>query len=107
MAANVLNSIQAIKMSVLVVRAFVRMRHILVAYKELTGKLSELERIGTQDEHIQNDFRSNPAAHDAAKAQQAKNWIPGRGESRRLRAPIAPAHFDVSEMPKRRPVHRY
>jgi len=57
MAANVLNSTQAVKMSVLVVRAFVRMRHMLAAHKELTGKLSELERkIGTHDEQIQVIF---------------------------------------------------
>ena len=54
MAANVLNSAQAVEMSVLVVRAFVRMRHILAAHKELTRQLSELERkIGTHDEQIQ------------------------------------------------------
>jgi hypothetical protein len=57
MAANVLNSTQAVKMSVLVVRAFVRMRHMLAAHKELTGKLSESERkIGTHDEQIQVIF---------------------------------------------------
>jgi hypothetical protein len=39
MAANVLNSAQAVEMSVLVVRAFVRMRRLLGAHKELTGKL--------------------------------------------------------------------
>jgi len=59
MAANVLNSTQAVKMSVLVVRAFVRMRHVLAAHKELTGKLSELERkIGTHDEQIQVIFEA-------------------------------------------------
>ena len=59
MAANVLNSTQAVKMSVLVVRAFVRMRHMLAAHKELTGKLSELERkIGTHDEQIQVIFEA-------------------------------------------------
>jgi hypothetical protein len=59
MAANVLNSTQAVKMSVLVVRAFVRMRHMLTAHKELTGKLSELERkIGTHDEQIQVIFEA-------------------------------------------------
>jgi hypothetical protein len=53
MAANVLNSTQAVEMSVLVFRAFVRMRHMLAAHKQLTGKLSELERkIGTHDEQI-------------------------------------------------------
>ena len=57
MAANVLNSPQAVEMSVVVVRAFVRMRHMLSAHKELTGKLSELERkIGTHDEQIELIF---------------------------------------------------
>jgi hypothetical protein len=57
MAADVLNSPQAVEMSVLVVRAFVRMRHLLAAHKELTGKLSDLERkIGTHDEQIQAIF---------------------------------------------------
>lgn len=37
MAANVLNSPQAVQMSVLVVRAFVRMRDMIAAHKELTG----------------------------------------------------------------------
>ena len=57
MAANVLNSAQAVEMSVLVVRAFVRMRHVLAAHKELTRKLSELERkVGTHDEQIRVIF---------------------------------------------------
>jgi len=57
MAANVLNSPQAVEMSVVVVRAFVRMRHMLSAHKELTGRLSELERkIGTHDEQIELIF---------------------------------------------------
>jgi hypothetical protein len=59
MAANVLNSPQAVEMSVVVVRAFVRMRHMLAAHKELTGKLSELERkIGTHDEQIELIFKA-------------------------------------------------
>ena len=57
MAANVLNSRQAVQMSVLVVRAFVKMREIIRAHKELAGKLSELERkIGTHDEQIKTIF---------------------------------------------------
>ena len=59
MAANVLNSTQAVEMSVHVVRAFVRMRHLLAAHKELTGKLEDLERkIGTHDEQIQAIFEA-------------------------------------------------
>ena len=53
MAANVLNSPQAVEMSVFVVRAFVRMRQVLAAHSQLTRKLSELERkFGTHDEQI-------------------------------------------------------
>ena len=44
MAANILHSDRAIQMSVFVVRAFVRMRQMLGAQRELSGKLAELER---------------------------------------------------------------
>jgi len=44
MAANVLNSSQAVKMSVFVVRAFVKMREILLANRALAAKLAQLER---------------------------------------------------------------
>ncbi|MBA4387714.1 MAG: DNA-binding protein [Verrucomicrobia bacterium] len=43
MAANVLNSPQAIQMSVFVVRAFVRMRQMLASPSDLARKLAELE----------------------------------------------------------------
>lgn len=44
MAANVLNSPRAAKMSVFVVRAFVRMRETLAQRKDLAARLTELER---------------------------------------------------------------
>ena len=44
MAANVLNSPQAVQMSVFVVRAFIRMRQVLSAPHELALKLAELEK---------------------------------------------------------------
>ncbi|MGB2869790.1 MAG: ORF6N domain-containing protein [Bacteroidota bacterium] len=44
MAANVLNSNRAVRMSVFVVRAFVKMRGALSGTAELTRKLSELEK---------------------------------------------------------------
>jgi hypothetical protein len=44
MAANVLRSRRAIQMSVFVVRAFIRMRQILIAQKDLARKLEELEK---------------------------------------------------------------
>jgi len=44
MAATVLNSPQAVAMSVFVVRAFIRMRQELARTKELADKLAELDR---------------------------------------------------------------
>ena len=44
MAASVLNSPQAVKVSVFVVRAFVRLRKMLAGNKELAAKFAELER---------------------------------------------------------------
>jgi len=44
MAATVLNSPQAVHMSVFVVRAFVKMRDALTGHRDLTRKLEELEK---------------------------------------------------------------
>ena len=44
MAANVLNSPQAVRMSVFVVRAFVQMRDLLGGTKELAKQLADLEK---------------------------------------------------------------
>lgn len=44
MAANVLNSRRAVQVSVFVVRAFVRLRRMMVQHKELAARLDELER---------------------------------------------------------------
>ncbi len=44
MAANILRSNRAIQMSVFVVRAFIRMRQMLIAQQGLARKLSELEK---------------------------------------------------------------
>lgn len=53
MAANVLRSKQAVQMSVHVVRAFVRLREMIAANKELAKKLDELERrVSHHDEAI-------------------------------------------------------
>jgi len=43
MAANVLKSPQAVRMNVFVVRAFVKLREMLAAHKDLAHKLAELE----------------------------------------------------------------
>jgi hypothetical protein len=57
MAASILNSPRAVEMSVLVVRAFVRLRELLGTHKQLAARLSELERrLGTHDAHIRELF---------------------------------------------------
>ena len=43
MAANILNSAQAVRMSIFVVRAFIRMRELLTGSKELAAELKKLE----------------------------------------------------------------
>ena len=54
MAANVLKSERAVRMSVYVVRAFVRLRDLLATHKEVVRKLVDLERrIGQHDADIQ------------------------------------------------------
>jgi ORF6N domain-containing protein len=59
MLASVLNSESAIKASLYVVRAFVRLRVILATHKELDKKLDELERrVKSHDEHIQSLFEA-------------------------------------------------
>jgi len=60
MAATVLNSPQAVTMSVFVVRAFVRMRSMLLDQADLAGKLGELEKRLTErldvHEHVITDI---------------------------------------------------
>ena len=57
MLASVLNSYLAVKASVQVVRAFIKLRETLTATKGLANKLSELERkIESHDESIRSLF---------------------------------------------------
>lgn len=54
MAATVLNSKRAVKMSVFVVRAFVRLRNALAANRQVAAQLAELERhLEIHDDAIQ------------------------------------------------------
>src|SRR6266478_96065 len=55
MAATALNSKRAIEMSVFVVRAFVRMREMLLKNRQLAAKINELDRrLETHDTAIQD-----------------------------------------------------
>jgi phage regulator Rha-like protein len=65
MAANVLNSPHAVQMSVFVIRAFVRLRHIVTTHKELAAKLIELERT----------LSSHPPTHGTASLEIPAHWI--------------------------------
>ena len=58
MAATVLNSDQAVEMSVFVVRAFVRLREALAANRELAARIEELEEhLETHDGTIEEILR--------------------------------------------------
>jgi len=54
-AANVLASSQAVEMGVYVVRAFVRLREMIIAHKELAQRLDDLER-STESLAMQHDI---------------------------------------------------
>jgi hypothetical protein len=57
MVASVLNSKRAIEVSIYVVRAFVKVREVLGAHRELARKLTELERrVESHDTHIRSLF---------------------------------------------------
>jgi phage regulator Rha-like protein len=81
MAATVLNSKQAIDMSVFVVRAFVRMREMLVKNRQLAAKINELDRrLETHDTAIQDLI-------DAIK----ELMIPEEGSNRKVGFQLPPA----------------
>ena len=59
MLSTVLNSERAIEVNIEIMRAFVRVREMLGAQRELSIKLKELEnRIQNHDEHIQTIFEA-------------------------------------------------
>jgi hypothetical protein len=69
MAATVLNSPQAVEVSVYVVRAFVKLREFVLQHRELSRKVQELERkVGSHDEAIRQvvaairELMQSPAA---------------------------------------------
>ncbi|HEX6900278.1 MAG TPA: ORF6N domain-containing protein [Thermoanaerobaculia bacterium] len=72
MAANILNSQRAVHASVMVVRAFVRLREILAAHGDLARKLEELEK--RYDGQFQQVFAAIRALMEA----------PGNGRRKRI-----------------------
>jgi len=97
MAANVLNSARAIKMSIFVVRAFVRMREMFAANQQFLSKLSELEqRLESHDAEIQDLFDTIrqltaplPAKHSRIGFEMPPAAIKGRRKLHRLVSPAS------------------
>lgn len=59
MLSSVLNSEKAIKISILIIKTFVRLREMMATHKELAHKLEELERkIEKHDESISSIFEA-------------------------------------------------
>src|SRR6267142_1027449 len=59
MAANILNSDRAVEASVQVVRAFVRLRHLVSTHKEIAAQLAKLEsHLAHHDEEIEVIFEA-------------------------------------------------
>ncbi|MFH0984492.1 MAG: ORF6N domain-containing protein [Candidatus Omnitrophota bacterium] len=55
MLSSVLNSSRAVQVNIAIMRAFVKLREVLLTHKALARKFSELERrVGDHDEVIQN-----------------------------------------------------
>lgn len=74
MLAGVLRTPRAVSMSIAIIRAFVRLRELLAAHKELAAKLHELEtKLGAHDDAIANLFetiRQLIAPADATNARK-------------------------------------
>lgn len=59
MAATILNTPQAVSISIYVVRAFIQIREMLTHHKTLLKKLTDLEqRVSTHDTHIHSLFNA-------------------------------------------------
>lgn len=57
MLSSVLRSKRAVRVNIAIMRAFVKLREMVAAHKELAGKLAELERkVASHDSHITSLF---------------------------------------------------
>ncbi len=73
MAANVLRSKRAVKASIYVVRAFVKLKQFVAANTELAQKLDDLERqIGTHDKAIVSMFQAIRKLMSPAQGKRKK-----------------------------------
>lgn len=90
MAANVLNSPHAVRMSVYVVRAFIRLRHTVAFQKEIMVKLDQLERkVTAHDAEIKRIVCYGPTVDGAAGVQQKEDRLPCRRKVSGLQTAVA------------------
>jgi len=77
MAATILNSPRVVEVSVFVVRAFVKLRHLALSHKALAAKLDELERkVSGHDDAIPPTCSGYPPADGtAARAAEGANRL--------------------------------
>ena len=76
MLSSVLNSERAVRVNIAIMRAFVKLRHMLDTNRELSQKFSELEtHVGKHDEENRRDFGSDSAVDDAAGKASPRNRI--------------------------------
>jgi len=102
MAANVLNSPQAVRMSVVVVRAFVRMRQVMVAHGQMAEKLAELER------RVTGHDKALRSLVQAIRQLMAQPRTPSRGAPEKPRRAIGftPSRSTKLTVEERRPRYR-
>ncbi len=73
MVANIIKSTSAVKMSIVIVRAFVKLREMMLSHKELQKKIEAMERRHDKhDEHFQIIFKTikemlNPPVEEKGK----------------------------------------
>ena len=71
MLSSVLRSQRAVRINIAIMRAFVKLRELVSAHKELAGKLAELERqVASHDGHITSLF---DAIRQLMKPQTSKS----------------------------------
>jgi hypothetical protein len=91
MAANVLNSQEAIRMSVFVVRAFIKMREALIGRSELERRLLQIENVLLEhDESIRKLYEAiRPLLLPPPEPQRKKIGFEAKEPRTRYRTPMA------------------
>ncbi len=93
MAASLLNSPRAVEISVFVVRAFAKLRQLVLAHKDLAGKLDQLERkVGGHDEAIKQLVAAIRRLMAPAPSPSKNQLAFTRSASPPSRSPSHPSH---------------